>query len=139
MLDSFDYKSLYGCKQYCGAHLARIPSERNGIGIIEKVTLEAVSEGIDHPYELFKQVGDRLHVLGMGDLKYWYRLKKMSEEPSPLLQIEGLTAFPDYHDSVPSFRQCVVRLTGAASSDRGGELGDMIGADEWYGGFHRLT
>ncbi|CAH8767783.1 hypothetical protein [Paenibacillus dendritiformis] len=123
------------------AHLARIPSERNGIGIIEQVTLEAVSEGIDHPYELFKQVGDRLHVLGMGDLKYWYRLKKMSEEPSPLLQLEGLTAFPDYHDSVPSFRLCVVRLTDLGQQVLTGEANweDMIGADEWYGGFHRFT
>lgn len=123
------------------AHLARIPSERNGIGIIEQVTLEAVSAGIHHPYELFKQVGDRLHVLGMGDVVYWYRLKKMSEEPSPLLQIEGLTAFPDNHVSVPSFRQCAVRLTALGQQVLAGEANweDMIGADEWYSGFHRLT
>ncbi|CAH8249662.1 hypothetical protein WJ0W_006846 [Paenibacillus melissococcoides] len=93
------------------AHLARIPSERNGIGIIEQFTLESVSAGTHQPYELFMQVGDRLHVLGMGELEYCYRLKKMSEEPSPLPQIEGLTAFPDYHDSVPSFRQYAARLT----------------------------
>ncbi|TDL48511.1 sigma-70 family RNA polymerase sigma factor [Paenibacillus dendritiformis] len=136
-----DTSSLPFVRDAFEAHLARIPSDRNGIGIIEQVTLEAVSEGIHHPYELFKQVGDRLHVLGMGDLEYWYRLKKMSEEPSPLLQIEGLTAFPDYHDSVPSFRQCVVRLTDLGQQVLTGEANweDMIGADEWYGGFHRLT
>ncbi|PZM61970.1 hypothetical protein [Paenibacillus dendritiformis] len=123
------------------AHLARIPSERNGIGIIEQVTLESVSAGTHQPYELFMQVGDRLHVLGMGDLEYWYRIRKMSEEPSPLLQIEGLTAFPGYHDSVPSFRLCVVRLTDLGQQVLTGEENweDMIGADEWYGGFHRLT
>lgn len=120
------------------AHLARVPSEDNGIGIIEQVTLEAVSAGVVHPYELFRHVGDRLHVLGMGDLEYWYRLRNMTEEPYPLLDIQGLDAFPDYKHAAPSFRDCVIRLTDLGNQVLSGATNwvKLKGIDEWYGGYH---
>jgi len=122
------------------AHLARVPSEDYGIGVIEQVTLEAVSAGIAHPYELFHHVGDRLHMLGMGDLEYWYRIRKMTEEPYPLLHIQGLDAFPDYKHAVPSFRDCVIRLTDLGNQVLSGATNweRLKGVDEWYGGYHRI-
>ncbi|HEY4391735.1 MAG TPA: sigma-70 family RNA polymerase sigma factor [Paenibacillus sp.] len=122
------------------AHLDRLPSRDNGVGIIEQVTLEAVSAGIVHPYELFHHVGDRLHVLGMGDLEYWYHLRKMTEEPYPLLQVQGLDTFPDYKHTDPSFRQCVIRLTDLGQQVLSGDANwlKLKGADEWYGSYHHL-
>nr|WP_285860460.1 MULTISPECIES: DUF1835 domain-containing protein [Paenibacillus] len=120
------------------AHLDRLPSRDNGIGIIEQATLEAVSAGVVYPYELFRHVGDRLHMLGMGDLEYWYRLRKMTEEPYPLLDIQGLDAFPDYKHAAPSFRDCVIRLTNLGNQVLSGAANwvKLRGADEWYGGYH---
>ncbi|MEF3305269.1 sigma-70 family RNA polymerase sigma factor [Paenibacillus sp. GYB003] len=119
-------------------HLSRFPSVRDGLGIVEQATLEAVRGGTDSPHALFKQVGDRLHGLGMGDLSYWHCLAKMAQGPHPLLRIEGLTAFPSFQDPAPSFRQCRVALTAFAADVLNGRA-DWIGAggiDEWFGGVH---
>lgn len=119
-------------------HLDRLPSRDNGIGIIEQATLKAVSAGVVHPYELFRHVGDRLHMLGMGDLEYWYRLRKMTEDPYPLLHVQGLDVFPDYKHAEPSFRDCVIRLTDLGNQVLSGAANweKLKGTDEWYGGYH---
>lgn len=123
------------------AHLSRIPAEDRGIGIIEQVTLEAVSEGVAHPYELFRHVGDQLHVLGMGDLEYWYRLRKMTEDPYPLLYVQGLGAFPDYKHTDSFFKDCLIRLTDLGNQVLSGAANwtKLKGADEWYGGHHYVV
>ncbi|MCQ6561826.1 sigma-70 family RNA polymerase sigma factor [Paenibacillus mendelii] len=119
-------------------HLARLPSVHNGLGIVEQTTLEMVQNGLHSPMELFEQVGNKLHVLGMGDLQYWHHLAKISQGPYPLLRAEGLEAFPNYKDPAPSFRHCKLVLTELGRSVMAGEA-DWItvnGIDEWYGGVH---
>lgn len=120
------------------AHLARLPSVRSGLGLVERTTLTKVRGGLSSPSELFRQVGDELHRLGMGDLEYWRYLARMSQRPHPLLHMEGLTSFPGYGGSDPSFRNCTVAMTelGKRVLDGNADWIALQGIDEWYGGLH---
>lgn len=120
------------------AHLSRFPSTKNGLGIVEQITLEMIHKGIKSPCELFKNVGDKLHILGMGDLQYWHILKRMAQGPYPLLQTHGFNDFPGYNDSVMPFKDCELALTELGKSVLAGNE-DWVqkkGIDEWYGGVH---
>ncbi|WP_052410409.1 hypothetical protein [Paenibacillus durus] len=90
------------------------------------------------PHALFGQVGEQLHILGMGDLEYWRHLKNMSEAPYPLLHIQGLEDFPDFGHAVPSFADCRITLTALGGKVLAGEEDylSVKGKDEWYGGLH---
>jgi RNA polymerase sigma factor (sigma-70 family) len=120
------------------AHLSRFPSTTNGLGIVEQITLEMIHGGIKSPYELFKNVGDKLHILGMGDLQYWHILRTMVQNPYPLLQTHGFNDFPGYNDSVMPFKDCELALTELGKNVLAGNE-DWVqkkGIDEWYGGVH---
>ena len=119
-------------------HLSRFPSTYNGLGIVEQTTLELIRAGINAPYELFEQVGGKLHLFGMGDLQYWHIIKKMTQEPYPLLKVNGLRAFPAYQDSPESLRDCRVAMTDFGHRVLDGEENWVTkqGIDEWYGGVH---
>lgn len=118
-------------------HLSRLPSTRNGLGIVEQTTLELVRDGVNTPLELLMEIGDRLNVLGIGDLEYWYRLRSMLERPNALLEIEDPNSFPNYRKKgSPSFDKCVVALTEVGREVVAG-VEDWVkikGIDEWYGG-----
>ncbi|MGC5772291.1 sigma-70 family RNA polymerase sigma factor [Paenibacillus pabuli] len=118
------------------AHLSRLPSVFNGLSIIEQTTLEAVSEGVDHPYPLFKHVGNKLHLLGMGDLEYWAHLKRITEEPHALLQVSGVQAFPDFQQQHDDFRNGVLSLTKLGIQVLNGEADWALLRKEtsWIGG-----
>jgi hypothetical protein len=114
-----------------------LPSTYNGLEIIEQTTLEFVACGISSPNKLFVQVGNKLNTLGMGDLEYWYHLAKMSEEPYALLHIQGVADFPNFKNSVPLFRECVITLTELGRKVLAGEI-DWAAVKEindWFGGF----
>ncbi|WP_410512820.1 hypothetical protein PaeBR_23220 [Paenibacillus sp. BR2-3] len=117
------------------AHLSRFPSTVNGLGIAEQTTLEMLHAGINSPFELFDQVGNKLHVLGMGDLEYWHILRKMSQSPYPLLQINGVKAIPAYNQPLSDSE---VILTEIGKNVMDGQVNRIsgIGIDEWYGGVH---
>lgn len=119
-------------------HLARFPSAQNGLGIVEQTTLEKVRAGIHTPKALFVQVGNQLNDLGMGDLEYWHILQRMSQDPYPLLEFEGLQTFPDYAQSSTSFHNAEVRLTdfGNRVLDSKEDWVTKQGMDAWYGGVH---
>lgn len=119
------------------AHLSRLPSAHNGLGIVEQITLETIAGGVNKPYALFDQVGGKLHMLGMGDLEYWYRLKRMSEEPYQLLHVGGSAAFPDFKSHEPPFRDCVIALTELGRAVLAGDKdwAALKGTDDWLGGY----
>ncbi|MFD1776935.1 DUF1835 domain-containing protein [Paenibacillus rhizophilus] len=133
-----DTSALPFVKKAFEAHLSRIPSVHNGLGIIEQTTLETVRDGEYGPHALFGQVGNKLHMLGMGDLEFWQHLKNMSTEPYPLLHIQGLEDFPDFSSAVPSFAHCRITLTALGRKVLAGEEDylPLKGIDEWYGGLH---
>ncbi|MCU6792144.1 sigma-70 family RNA polymerase sigma factor [Paenibacillus sp. WQ 127069] len=118
-------------------HLSRLPSAMNGLGIVEQTILELIRHGVNTPRELFKEIGNRLSGLGMGDLEFWYRLRNMSERPNALLEIRGSHTFPDYRKkTTPSFENCDISLTEVGMEVAVG-VKDWVkvkGMNEWYGG-----
>lgn len=119
------------------AHLSRLPSVENGLGIVEQTTLQAVSNGIDTPLQLFRQVTDELHRLGMGDTEYWKFLRSLAAGKNPLLVIDGAAEVTDYRQ-VPDFLNRSVTLTALGQQVLAGAA-DRVrrqGIDEWYGGLH---
>jgi hypothetical protein len=120
------------------AHLSRFPSAVNGVGIVEQTTLEMVEAGINTPFELFDNVGNKLHALGMGDLEYWHVLRRMCRNPFPLLYIQGEEAIPAYNEPFGSFRNCGIVLTKLGREVMNGEVNwrERQGINEWYGGVH---
>lgn len=122
------------------AHLSRLPSSYNGLGIVEQSTLELVADGVHSPFELFDRVGGKLHLLGMGDLPYWHCLSQLSQGPSPLLRVNGPKplAFPTFKQSPPSFEDCKLTITELGSSVLEGRADRVknVGIDAWYGGVH---
>ncbi|WP_430108935.1 sigma-70 family RNA polymerase sigma factor [Paenibacillus lautus] len=132
-----DSSALPFARAAFAAHLARLPSVNNGLGIIEQTTLEAVAGGIHKPHELFRKVGDQLHTLGMGDLEFWYYLAKLTEGPDSLLVIDGTAPFPDFKLAVPHFQDRVLQVTSlgrevlAGNSDYAPYTGTT---DKWVGG-----
>jgi len=133
-----DSSALPFARDAFAAHLARLPSVNNGLGIIEQTTLEAVAGGTDKPHDLFRKVGDQLHTLGMGDLEFWYYLAKMSEGADPLLVMDGTASFPDFKRAVPQFQDRVLQVADRGRELLGGKADyactGMI--DKWVGGLH---
>lgn len=120
------------------AHLARYPSVRNGLGIVEQATLETVREGAETPLELFRSVSDRLSLLGMGDLQYWLYLRGLMQGPHPLIAMFPSVRFPTYAGMSPGFPEARVRLTETGAKVLAGESDRIAlnGIDLWLGGVH---
>ncbi|MGG1643925.1 RNA polymerase sigma factor [Paenibacillus sp. NRS-1782] len=119
------------------AHLKRLPSERNGLGIVEQTTLQAVRNGVDTPLEMFRQVTDVLHVLGMGDLEYWKVIRSLVEGEHPLLIMDGAEDGLDFRQ-IPEFLNRPVILTELGNEVLHGSADRIAvqGIDEWFGGLH---
>lgn len=121
------------------AHLSRLPSVKNGLGIVEQTTLLKMRCGADTPMKLFRQVTDELHVLGMGDLEYWLYLRGMVQGANPLIQIAGAEAADNWDfRQVPDFLNRKVTATTLGEQVLDG-IEDRVaaqGLDVWYGGQH---
>ncbi|GIO88609.1 hypothetical protein J25TS5_55410 [Paenibacillus faecis] len=119
-------------------HLERYPSVKNGLGIVEETTLQFVRDGVNRPLELFRQVGDRLSLFGMGDLQFWHILRSMSLEPCPLLHLRGVASFPGYGQKAEALREGTVEITGFGDRVLNGDedAAASRGVDGWYGGVH---
>lgn len=132
-----DTSALPFVKEAFGLHLSRYPSTDNGLGIIEQLTLEHIDSGICSPIELFRQIGNHLHGLGMGDLQYWHVLSSMCEGKSPLLKLEGAKAFPGFVQPTPDFQGSRLVMTEWGTRVlRGEDHVERCGIDRWYGGVH---
>ncbi|MEK5321491.1 MULTISPECIES: sigma-70 family RNA polymerase sigma factor [unclassified Paenibacillus] len=119
------------------AHLKRLPSEQNGLGIVEQTTLQAVHNEVNTALELFRQVTDVLHVLGMGDLEYWKFIRALAQGEHPLLIIDGIEAGLDFRQ-IPDFLNRKVILTELGKEVLNGSADRIAvqGIDEWFGGLH---
>ncbi|MNC04237.1 hypothetical protein D3C75_516710 [compost metagenome] len=123
------------------AHLSRLPSVENGLGIVEQTTLHKVRGGAETPMKLFRQVTDELHMLGMGDLEYWLYLRGMVQGANPLLHIDGAEAADNWDfRQVPDFlnRKVTATTLGGQVLDGSEDRVAAQGIDVWYGGLHLL-
>ncbi|UQZ32485.1 RNA polymerase subunit sigma [Paenibacillus sp. PK3_47] len=119
------------------AHLSRLPSVYNGLGIVEQTTMEALRQGVNTPIELFRVVTDRLHVLGMGDLEYFTYLYALVQGSQPLVTIDGAAELTDFRKTTDFLhRRMSLTTLGeqvlAGAADRITEQG----IDQWFGGLH---
>ncbi|MFD0712805.1 hypothetical protein [Paenibacillus sp. GCM10027626] len=133
-----DTSALPFVEQAFRLHLACYPAMNNGLGIVERTTLEKVAAGVNAPFELFRHVGDQLHQLGMGDLQYWVFLNQMCSGSHPLLKLEGAAIFPDYKQSPDGFAKSTLALTDYGKRVLQNEA-DWVsdnGINRWYGGVH---
>ncbi|WP_141506387.1 DUF1835 domain-containing protein [Paenibacillus luteus] len=119
------------------AHLQRLPSKKNGLGIVEQTTCQAVRNGADTPLALFRQVTDSLQVLGMGDIEYWKVIRALAHGEHPLLSIDGAEASLD-PSNIPEFLNRPVHLTELGNEVLNGAADRIAvqGIDEWFGGLH---
>lgn len=119
------------------SHLSRLPSVENGLGIVEQTTLEAIEAGAHTPLELFRQVSDALHVLGMGDIEYFKYVRALTAGNHPLMHIDGAVEYADFRE-IPEFLSRQVTLTELGIQIRNGTADRVLvqGIDEWYGGLH---
>ncbi|WP_151734403.1 sigma-70 family RNA polymerase sigma factor [Paenibacillus tengchongensis] len=122
------------------AHLSRLPSVFNGLGIVEQATLEAIHGGADTPLELFRQVTDQLHVLGMGDLEYFRYFGLLAKGPHALIHIDGAEGIEaaggaGMFRAVPDFLKRKVALTGSGEQVLSGQADRVTlqGVDAWLG------
>ncbi|WP_176444905.1 sigma-70 family RNA polymerase sigma factor [Paenibacillus herberti] len=137
------------------AHLSRLPSMQDGLGIEQRTTLELLREfGPMSPLELFGLFGPRLHQLGSGDLQYWHILRGMLRGEAPLLQMEGESALPLYKEDSSGLERNLLKVTeqglaaleGRFQSDAADRLRDEAAGpllsitmdgeqeEEWLGG-----
>ncbi|MCA0756256.1 DUF1835 domain-containing protein [Paenibacillus sp. N4] len=115
-------------------HLARFPSVQNGLGIVEQTTLDLLLSGVEQPLPLFRQTGDKLNLLGMGDLQYWASLRRLAQAEQPLIEIDG--PFLGFHDNPEPFIRRQVTLTelGEKLARHQADWVALNGIDDWLGG-----
>ncbi|WP_379141391.1 sigma-70 family RNA polymerase sigma factor [Paenibacillus sp. sgz500992] len=119
------------------AHLSRLPSVHNGLGIVEETTLQAVRHGALTPMELFPLVSDKLHRLGMGDLDFGRYLHTLVYNRQPLLTIEGAEGNTDFRQIAEFWgRRVAITELGERILDGLADRVEVQGLDEWYGGLH---
>ena len=111
-----DTSALPFAKEAYQAYLSRLPSEPDGIGSVEREVMKEIAAGEHSPYGLFHKVGNTLHQLGMGDLEFWYVLRKMAEGPQPLIMLMGAEDFKTHTTGVASFKNASISLTKAGLS-----------------------
>ncbi|MFD0616999.1 sigma-70 family RNA polymerase sigma factor [Paenibacillus sp. GCM10027629] len=119
-------------------HLAQFPSTFNGLGIVEQTTLAKLQAGTQFTHDLFKHVGNQLHVLGMGDLQYGHILRRMTQGSHPLIELHGAEEILANNGAYMSLQNCEVLMTPFGKRVMEGQE-DWVtrnGIDEWYGGVH---
>jgi hypothetical protein len=119
-------------------HLTRFPSTVNGLGIVEQTTIELLLQGHNTPLQLFEHLSPQLHELGMGDIQYWYILRKMTQGLHPLLQFEGHVTYPKYQQSINVFLSTPIQLTelGRQIQSEPTDWVALNGIEAWLGGVH---
>jgi len=117
-------------------HLARFPSQRNGLGLIENWTLEQLTAGPQEFAPLFARLLDQYPACGLGDGQFWRILHRMSECREPLIQTPR-SAGSSTSEST-EWAGVSIEITPAGTQVLGGEK-DFIqlnGIDSWLGGVH---
>lgn len=120
------------------AHLNRFPSAENGLGIVERTTLELFEQGHNTPLALFQQIANQLHELGFGDIQYWLCLRRMSQGLHPLLQFEDDLSFPTFKSTVEGFLSATISITelGRRILNEPTDWISLNGIEKWLGGVH---
>lgn len=83
------------------AHLSRFPSAQDGLGLIERAALQAVSAGVHHLAPLFTAATEPYPLLGISDLAFWGYLRRLGTGSAPMIRLSIPDALPRYGDPAP--------------------------------------
>jgi hypothetical protein len=117
-------------------HLARFPSRKNGLGLIENWALEQVSKGEEKFASLFVRFTGQYPLYGLGDAQFWRVLNRMSDCAQPLIRITGVP----YGATLESITWGPVNVeitpVGSRVLDGRDDFIELNGIDQWLGGVH---
>jgi hypothetical protein len=120
-------------------HLARFPSRRNGLGLIENWALRQLNAGPDRFAPLFVRFIGEHPLYGLGDAQFWQVLKRLSECAEPLIQLEGVTPGARFESIAWGNVNIDITEAGRQVLDRDKDFIRLNGVDLWLGGVHLQT
>jgi hypothetical protein len=117
-------------------HLNRFPSTTNGLGRIEKQSLQFIDAGLEKFAELFPRFTAAENSYGLGDAQLWTTLFNLSTGPQPLLTLN--TAAADVALKPEFVKKAAFKLTKTGRAVLAGkeDLVSLNGIDQWLGGVH---
>jgi hypothetical protein len=118
-------------------HLARFPSARNGLGLVEQTALELIDAGHTNFLSLFPAFSRREPVYGFGDAQFWLALRRLARAPHPLLAVGGDVSL-DGNLTPDQVSRATFALTddGRAVLACASHFVALNGIDLWLGGVH---
>lgn len=131
-----DLSALPFLKRALQIHLARFPSTRNGLGMIENTALQLIADGFTRFVDLFRRFGELQSGYGLGDLQLWVGLRRLTECAEPLLKRQPVSSTKGV--SPERVRESSYELT-AAGRDVLRSAADFVklnGINHWLGGVH---
>jgi uncharacterized protein DUF1835 len=118
-------------------HLARFPSKRNGLGLVENRALQLIADGRTTFKSLFPAFWGADPDYGMGDAGLWGEMKRLGRAKEPLIIISG---FDDWSQDYKSngFLSATFTLTEIGREVLAGrsDFIDVNSIDLWFGGAH---
>jgi len=120
-------------------HLARFPSQTNGLGLIENSALEQLTAGSQSFSSLFVRFLGHHPTYGLGDAQFWRALKRMSDCPNPLIEIAGVPVSATL-ESI-AWGPVTIQITPLGHDVVRGKRDfiELNGIDLWLGGVHLGT
>jgi hypothetical protein len=118
-------------------HLARFPSTRNGLGLVENRALQLIADGRTRFDSLFPAFWKAESEYGIGDTGLWDEVKRMGQAEEPLILISGLDDWRQVFRS-NDFLNASFELTETGREVLAGRS-DFIEVnliDLWLGGAH---
>lgn len=130
-----DLSALPFLKRALALHLARFPSVRNGLSLIENTLLQLIAAGHERFVDLFLGFGKQQPVFGFGDSQLWLLLRRLSQVPVPLVNVHAAS-----QEQLPesAVRESRFELTDAGQdvvNNRADHI-QLNGIDQWLGGVH---
>jgi hypothetical protein len=136
-LISHDTSALPHLAHALRKHLARFPSRRNGLGLVEQTVLELIDAGHTNFSSLFPAFGRREPAYGLGDEQLWLALRRLRRAPTPLLTTDDDAIF-DGALAPDTLSRASFSLTDAGRAVLAGAADhiELNGIDLWLGGVH---
>jgi hypothetical protein len=134
-LISNDTDALPLLKPALAKHLARFPSVRNGLGLVENVLLEIVGARRIEFAQLFSAFQDHEPRYGFGDAQVFLHLKRLANAKRPLLTITKGDVDPlKSGDPTNTSFELTKEGEDILSGDK--DFVTLNGIDLWLGGVH---
>ena len=117
-------------------HLARFPSRRNGLGLIENWALRQLSAGSERFALLFARFTAEHPRHGLGDSQFWEMLERMSQCTEPLIRITGVTPGATFESIDKGKVGIEITPAGRQVLEARKDFIKLNGIDLWLGGVH---